>query len=403
AGELFGSVPTGPYWIRLTTDNPKVTALSLLGSFGLDELDGYLATSLAAKHLEFSRVYEGADTLQGQPAETRLAIVNPWDAPVTFRLSLYSPRAGQQFEEPDELLSEPQLVSLPPNGMLRGSVSEIFGRPMRITSGDVSLEVVEGSGVMGVALVQFPGTLMAVTGESPFSTKLGYAPQFSAGSSRDLEVITNLKMINRKSRWNTGKLTARNYHGGQTQDAATVGLWPQRSWEGDLAALLKISSNSDSIYTGSLTIEFAGTAVPGNLIVGEKSRLRFATSFPVQTLPFTEAIFGHLASNPSIFTGISISNPNPRPIGVTVEAYDGEGTLLSSKRFSLFALGQESRLVSELFPDLGGRSAGYLRVFADYPIVGVEIFADWALNYYAIVPPTVIAPIPIEGATTLPE
>ena len=156
---------------------------------------------------------------------------------------------------------------------------------------------------------------------------------------------------------------------------------------------MDIDETGDRIEKAALTVDFGVGAVPSNVIVGESERLRFATAFPVQTRPFTEAVFAHLASTSSIFTGLALFNPSDATVQVMIEVSDTDGHLLGSKSIHLEAGEQLTQLISELFPELGPRSAGSIRLAADEPIVGAEIFADWALNYYSVVPPAVISPI----------
>ena len=400
--ELFETVPAGPFWVRMTTDNGAVASLSMIGNFRLSELDGYLPMVLPSQDLDFPRVYEGLGVFHGQWGATRLALVNPAPDPVSLRLTLRGPGPNQQFEEPDALLIEPATFTIPPEGLLTGTISELFQQSLDVTSGDVRVEILQGNSLVGASLVEFPGTLMAVTGDPPLPAHSGYAPSIMTGASGPLGVFTNLKMINRGNYWYTGKLTATGQSGALLGKSADVGLWPHRSWERDLGDLLEIQNAEDRIQGGALAVDFVPGVRPANVIVGERGQLRFATAFPLQTQPFTEAVFPHLASTPSIFTGLALFNPSDRTSHVIVEVYGSEGSLLGSESIDLGVHEQVSQLISELFPDLGSRTAGYIRVVAEEPIVGAEIFADWALNYYSAVPPALVSPIPIAGAHRLP-
>ncbi len=401
--ELFQAVPAGPFWVRMTTDNADVAALSMIGSYRLSKLDGYLPMVIPSQSLAFSRVYEGAGVFHGQLGQTRLAVVNPTAETVSFRLTLRGPGPNQQSGQPDMVLTDPADFTLPPDGMLTGTISELFHQALEVTSGDVRIEMLQGEGLVGASLIDFPSTLMAVTGDPSLPGAAGYAPGIMTGSSGSLEVFTNLKMVNRANGWRKGTLTATRPAGAPLGKTVEVGLWPQRSWEGDLGDVLEIEDAENQIMGASLTVGFVPSAGPANVIVGERRQLRFATAFPLQTQPFTEAVFPHLASTASIFTGLSLFNPSEGAAHTTVEVYGPEGDLLGSESVSMGVHGQVSRLVSELFPDLGPRAAGYIRVVSQEPIVGAEIFADWALNYYSAVPPALISPAPIAGAQRLPK
>lgn len=400
--ELLQSVPSTPFWVRMTTDNAQVAALSVIGDYRMTELDGYLPMQLSSQELEFARVYEGANSLAGRTAQTRLALVNPGPDPISIRLMLRGPavsdQSGRASLQSDEPLVEPRTFSVASGGMLRGSLSELFGQSLTISSGDLAVETIEGEGVVGAALIEFPGTLMAIAGEPPTVAQHAYAPTVSLGTSNALEVFSNLKLINELDSSDNATIWARASEGfplGITQ----VDLAPGSSLEGDVAELLNIELTSNTLYNASLYVDFATPSGPANLIVGEKSRLRYATAFPLQTRPFTEAIFSHLASTPAIFTGISLFNPDPQELTfATVEVYDDEGQLLADKTVYLTPYRKVSRLVSELFGDLEPKTAGYIRILADRPIVAAQIFADWDLNYYCVVPPDLVLPSPIDGA-----
>lgn len=239
------------------------------------------------------------------------------------------------------------------------------------------------------------------TGELPFPNTDGYAPSIMTGSSDGLGVFSDLKVVNRDNYWSTAAPAARSETGALLGRTGLVGLWPQRSWGADLQDFLNIGESADVIWNAALSVHFTGRNRPANVIVGEASHLRFATSFPLQMLPFTEAIFSHLASTSLIFTWLSLLNPSAGPVDCTVGVYDADGALLGTKSMHLDPNHRYSQLLSEIFPDLGFRTAGYIRVLADEPIVGEEIFAGWGLNYYAIVPPCVVSPIPIEGAVKI--
>ena len=229
--ELFQGIPSGAYWVRMTTDNPEIASLCLIGNYRLSELDGYLPMVLPSRQFDFPRVYEGFGVFHGQKGQTRLALVNPTPEAVSLRVTLHGPGPNQQFEEPDTQLTEPATFTLPPDGLLTGTVSELFQQSLEITSGDATVEILQGDSLVGASLVEFRGTLMAVTGDRPLPGGIGYAPSIIAGSSGTLDVFTNLKLINRGDSWNTGGLTATDPAGDPLGHAGSVGLWPQRSWE----------------------------------------------------------------------------------------------------------------------------------------------------------------------------
>ncbi len=195
-------------------------------------------------------------------------MVNPTTEAVSFRLTLRGPVPNSQFEQPDAVLIDPADFSLPPGGMLTGTVSELFHQALIVTSGDVRIEMLQGEDLVGASLVEFPSTLMAATGDPALPAGNGYAPSIMTGSSGSLEVFTNLKMINRGNVRHTGMLTTTGQAGALLGKSAGFGISPRRSLEDDLGDLLEVQDTEDHIEGASLTVDFASGTGPANVIAG---------------------------------------------------------------------------------------------------------------------------------------
>jgi len=189
AFQLFGIPIEAPQsgWIRVSGDAPDLGCLFQFGDYPNLSLDGSVAVTEAARSLRFTRVFEGPNTFRGQTAGTFLSISNPTAGSVTMTLNLLGLLEGQA-------LAPQQTVTLPANGVLSGTVSQIFNPALPVAGGWIDVQVTAGDGVVGFELLHFPDAdtvigLNGISGGAPnqsFSAELAVLPDY----------FTNLKLIN---------------------------------------------------------------------------------------------------------------------------------------------------------------------------------------------------------------
>ncbi len=144
------------------------------------------------------------------------------------------------------------------------------------------------------------------------------------------------------------------------------------------------------MITGSLVIESFGRGVIGDIIFAEGQTMEYAMSLPLQTELFQEAVFNHISSLPTVFTGFAFFNPGEETAEVTIEAFDPDGEPVAEKTLILDPGERIARTLTDpdIWPGFADQSGGYIRIQSDQPIAGQQLFGDRSLRYMAAVPPT---------------
>jgi hypothetical protein len=378
--ELFGVPLTTPQagWVEVTGDAVDLGCIYQFGDLAGNQLDGAIAQTHAARQLRFTRVFEGPGAFRGQLARTFLSIANPNAGPISLNLNL-------QGLEPGQILAPQQSVTIPPKGILSGTVSQIFNRSLAISQGWVDVQVTAGDGAVGFEMVQFPDrqTVIGLNALTEGAVNQSYSAQLAITD----RYFTNIKLINTSPIARTASLHALAENGTDLAPPVQVRLAIGQALEQDAGQLFGLTS-----AVGSLRIDADGPGILGDVIFGDPVALNFAASAPLQWRKFSQAAFNHVANAANFFTGIALLNPNQQTVSVTLDVYAESGTKTGSTASPIvLGPGQRiSRLLTELVPATAGQMRGFVMLRATQPIVGQQLFGDSGMSFLSAVPPRII-------------
>ena len=397
---IFGGEDPNPAWIELTSDNPDMASFFQFGSGTLTQLDGGVAIENLATKFFFQRVFDGPAAFRGQDATTRLTVLNPGDEPVTVDLNYFPPEDGP--------LGLPRQATrkIPSRSFLDEKTSDLFGSS--VSGGYVAGEVPEGGGVAAFELVQLSDRPMvlglnASTGNS--STR-----SFSAQLASRPDVFTNVNLINTTAGSRNVELTAVREDGGIDGDPVKITLAAGVQFSADASEIFEFGAAAStdvrlqgSQFVGSLEVEADGDGVVGDVIFGDPVDVGFAASLPLQSEPFTEAIFSQFADIPNLFfTGLAFyypGNVGSSPQGeapdteITIEVILASGESVGESSFKLLPGERIDKSISDLAPDAAGKANGYILVTSTQPLIAQVVFValgGGGISLFSAVPPKVI-------------
>ena len=144
-----------------------------------------------------------------------------------------------------------------------------------------------------------------------------------------------------------------------------------------------------------------GDGVVGDVIFGDPVNVGFAASLPLQSEPFTEAIFSQFADIPNLFfTGLAFYYPGnigASPQGtpdteITIEVILASGESVGESSRTLSAGERLDELIFTLVTDARGKQGGYIRVTSTEPLIAQVVFAALSggqISLFSAVPPKV--------------
>ncbi|MEJ2080065.1 MAG: SBBP repeat-containing protein [Acidobacteriota bacterium] len=377
--EVFGHDSAQSGWVRIDSDSP-IGAFMLSGDFASPfMLDGVVASTARAHKLWFTRVYEGPKAFQGKSATTRLYLANPAGGPSTATLRLHN-AAGTVVRTVSD-------VSVPASGVLMGSLSQLFGATVQAAEGYVSVEVSSGVGLVGFEWICFDGARTAIGLNAALDSRLtmGYSAQLGSG----MGLFTSIKIVNTSDSTRNVSLTALGEDGSQLVPRVTRTLAPGEVLEEDAGSLFGFDENQ--LTVGSLRMGLGGDGVVGDVVFGRQSTLAYAAALPIAHRGFREAMFSQVANQDPLYTGLAFYNTSASTTDITIEVFDLDGnrTAITEEPIRLARFQRVSQLLHELLPATAGQVRGYIVVRSTQPIVGQQLFGDWAGTALSAVPPTV--------------
>ena len=194
--DLFEGDASQPAWIELTSDTSQIGTFFQFGTDTLSQLDGGVAITKTSTHIVLTRVFDGPQAFRGQPATTRISILNPNADPVTIELN-YRPLAngagaqgtstvirtieGRSFL--DERAAD--LFGLSPSGSLSGD---------QFSGGVIAVEVAEGNGVVAFEVIQLTdqSTVLGLNAATGNSTNRAYSAQLASQPG----LFTSVNVVN---------------------------------------------------------------------------------------------------------------------------------------------------------------------------------------------------------------
>ena len=409
AGEQFADLrenifpailKTLPVWIELTSDNSDIASFFQFGSGTLTQLDGGVAIENLATKFFFQRVFDGPAAFRGQDATTRLTVLNPGDEPVTVDLNYFPPGNGP--------LGLPRQATrkIPSRSFLDEKASDLFGTS--ISGGYVAGEVTEGGGVAAFELVQLSDRPMVLG----LNASMGNSStrSFSAQLASRSDVFTSINLINTAAGSRNVELTAVRADGGMEGDPVKIILAAGAQFSADASQIFGFGVASAAAaglqggaFVGSLEVEADGDGVVGDVIFGDPNDVGFAASLPLQSEPFTEAVFSQFADIPGLFfTGLAFYYPadiGSSPQGgapdteITIEVILADGESVGESSFKLLPGERIDKSISDLAPDAAGKANGYILVTSTQPLIAQVVFValgGGGISLFSAVPPKVI-------------
>ena len=397
-GNIFQGDVTLPAWIELTSDNPDIASFFQFGSGTLTQLDGGVAIENLATNFYFQRVFDGPATFRGQAATTRLTVLNPSDEEVTVDLNYLPPEDGP--------LGLPRQTTrkIPARSFLDETASDLFGTSL--SGGYVAGEVTEGGGVAAFELVQLSDRPMvlglnASTGNS--STR-----SFSAQLASRPDVFTNVNLINTSAASRDVEMTAVRTDGSIEGDPVKVTLAAGAQYSKDASEIFGFGTApadarfQGGAFVGSLEVAANGDGMVGDVIFGDQLEVGFAASLPLQSEPFTEAVFSQFADVPTLFTGLAFYYPcnigsssqgGAPDTDITIEVILADGESLGESTFKLSPGERIDKSISALAPAAAGKENGYMLVTSTQPLIAQVVFvalSEGRISLFSAVPPKVI-------------
>ena len=212
---------------------------------------------------------------------------------------------------------------------------------------------------------------------------------YSAQLAHGLNIVTNLRLVNSAGVSRNVTLTAIGDNGSPLADPVQIAIASSRIYSADLGAIFGLDGGS-GIATGSLVVESDGNGIIGDIIFADGNTLEYAMSLPLQNELFQEAVFNHISNLPTVFTGFAFYNPGDETAWVLIEAFGTDGKKVAEKVLILDPGERIARTLtdSDIWPEFGEQSGGYIKIQSNQPIAGQQLFGDRSLRYMAAIPPT---------------
>ncbi|HSR51046.1 MAG TPA: penicillin acylase family protein, partial [Acidobacteriota bacterium] len=361
--------------------DPFLSTFTQIGNFGLTRLDGALGLTEASGQLLLHRVYSGptsfglSDQAEERAAsETVLRVVNPGTDPVDVELRL---------TQPDEMgfVGPPSTIfrSIAGKGLLSGTVSELF-EVVSVRNGRIEIIAADGGGVAAMGLVTVDGkTSFAINAVPGNGSKFMHSAQFAVTEAIVTQVkLTNTSEFPRRFRWT---LLPEN---GAPFTSDIINLQPGQSFADSLRTVAEP-------IVASLTVQTDGPGVIGDVVFWDDNNFNFAAAMPLQTRPFRQAVFGHVANIQGLFfTGLALFNTGLEQAQIEIEVFGSDGAPTGNGMLSLAPGARTSQTLAELAPGSEEQSGGFIIVTSDQPLVGQELFGTNNLSLQSAVPPLIV-------------
>ena len=405
--DLFEGDPSQPAWIELISDTSEIGTFFQFGTDTLSQLDGGVAIEQTSTNIVFTRVFDGPQAFRGQPATTRVSILNPNAGSVTLELS-YRPLANGA----GSLGTSTVTRTIPGRSFLDERAADLFGlnpsgSPFgdQLSGGVIAGEVTEGAGVVAFEVIQLTdqSTVLGLNAATGNSTNRAYSAQLASQPG----LFTSVNVVNVSDEQRSVTLRAVQEDGSDQGDPVMMVLDPGEQFTGDAGVLFGTAGAGASpaqgeSFEGSLIVEADGDGVVGDVIFGDSADFAYAASLPLQTQAFTEALFNQVANVSGFFTGLAFFYPGPTEGGspqgpqldaeITIQVFLPSGEMVGESVLTLGGGERISQLVEELVGEIE-LAGGYVRILSTQDIIGQMLFGvigPGGIQLFSAVPPTVI-------------
>lgn len=375
--ELFGVEWSTPQagWVLLESDNPGIGSFFQFGDLAVNGLDGAKAVEVTSSRLYLQRVYEAPPDLS-----TLVSLANPGDQPAEILIRLTE---MADLTEGDLVFSTETTRTIPPRGVLHGTVSEIF-QLLPEVFGQLEVVVRAGPGIVGFHVIdqREPRTLVGLPAAVEFDSLESFSAQLASGP----DIFTTLKLYNQRDETTYLYLEALGDEAEELGSGWTY-LFPEEQYEVEVGWLF--DADPESYFIGSLYVEPEEPGIFGDVLFGGVDG-GYAAALPLQTTLFREAVFSHVANGLGFFTGLALFNPWWDSAEVVIEVFSPTGESKGTKTLTIKPWGRLSQTLEQLVPSSIGQVGGYILVRSSQPLVGQQLFGLNSLRLLSAVPPTTI-------------
>ncbi|MFB3906063.1 MAG: S8 family serine peptidase [Acidobacteriota bacterium] len=371
--ELFAGRTEFDGCLVLLSTNMSVVGffLSYNLDFGNHQIDGAEAVAVddaMRRNVIFPELPAGSEDF----AEISLYAAAQTDVKVNLKL----------FGGNDEVPLETRQISIPVGqlgGRFTGKVKEIFTVPIP------SPAYVMASADTGLIGYEHFGNTRSFGGRNaiaaPSSTRKIPFVLYGAQLAEAYGYTSEITLINPTDESANVKLSAFQFNPVPAPGASQL----VASWTETIPAKGMIRKRAASLlgltsqFIGWLRVDSDIAGVVGDITFGDANSTppRFLSSVQLQSTPFNDFVFSHLATDDSIgfSTGLTFLNVNSSPAHVVVEVYDVEGNLTGqSAGFVLEPFEHAPRTLGDIIPTIKPQIGGFIRVKSDLDIFSFELF-----------------------------
>ena len=376
ASEIWsgGSAQLEPVrWLEVRSDNAEISGTFQFG--GADKLDGIQPALEPLPEFWFTRVHHGPTAFLEQSASMSLIVINPHEADIEARLTLFLPGG------------ETRSISRPikAQGTLEGTISDFFGEG-QVSSGYLKVEFPGSAGGVGFARIELSNgdSVVGLNGRQMTESNRSWSARVASIDN----FFTHLKLVNLSTRDRSIQLRLITGDD-QTPQGATRNIV--------LPAGAQLDQFADQLWTkpgpagaqaliGALEVVADGPGVTGDVLFGGRSEITQATLLPLQESLVRSVLFSHVADNGDFFTGLALFNPHPDPATVRIALHRPSGSLISEVEVVLAAGTGQTAEIREFTAAATGLTGGYLTIWSDLGVVVQEMFGDRQLQFLSAVP-----------------
>ena len=284
-----------------------------------------------------------------------------------------------------------QTITLAPQATLSQDLSQLFG----VDPAQVGTAHVRGSSTSEEVVLAFFGNTAALNllpGQSAVLQLASHrVAHFLVGEGFD----TELTLINSDSfKSATLEVTLFDDDGLVLQGTAPLEIFldPGEQLAENLSSLFGLSPQS--FVVGSIGVQaknnflgsFDNTPAYNGSVRIKKSDDSLSATLPLFSIERVSTLYPHVAQNLGFFTGLTVLNARSSSVTVTVEVFDGAGSLVGMSDFTLPAGGRIARLLNELIAESDGQMGGYFRVTATAGVISFALFGDLAGQFMSVIP-----------------
>jgi hypothetical protein len=372
----FGNNYSGS--LVVVSDSPSVQGFFLTGDFAGTFLDGAGAFTRGYRQLVF------LDALQDAGTSTEIHLLNIKDSPVPVDLTLVASDGS--------VLQRVAKKVIPARGKIGGTISNLFGIKSDLGSAHVTA-IANDEALAGFSLIAQPAAIAGLNGVPiEDAGSVLYSPQFSIGDA-NFPMETRLNVVNAGdvgTQVSVALLDADGKPFSAETKTVVVGAGAQFSF--DLRSTFMLKPCDGYIKVNGEK----GSRLLGNVMFGSSDptsgTVKYQATIPLSAVGSQDFLFCHIAQDSGYYTGLALLAPDGARI--TVTAFDRNGAPIGKAVMRDLAPGQRLvLLLSELIPETEGQLGGYVKVAADHPVIGFEMFGSANGQVLSAVPPQ---PLPKE-------